>query len=180
MITSHTMTRDKAYGEYKSKLASGDYDIGRSRFFEGKNGMMLVHKGRKDDPDESAVAEAMAKDGLIVELTPEGGVKFSTGKNAKGNPVYADGLVNGYSYEQATKKPSKFDSESLSKSVDKALKHAYDKRAQIPLIYDKYGSYHRENIEDGLSRFEKMNQYRFKAILVVDKYGNIWVHQHNI
>lgn len=172
-------TRTQNYQVYKNEMAMSDVDASQSYFSKSKGGYVIGMQGRKFDASEFEAAKAMANDGHIVVLTPEGGVKFRNGKTKKGNYVYADGLVNGNTYEQQTKKPTQYDSKSLAKSIDGALKHAYDKRAQIPLIYDKYGSYHREHIEAGLLRFETMNKFRFKAILVVDKSGNVWEHQHN-
>ena len=125
------------------------------------------------------VAKAMANDGLSVKITPEGKVEFSTGEWG-GNPVYADGLVNGHTYEQATKTPTSRSDDALRNAADQAIKHAYDKRDSIPLIYDKFGKLHRSDIEAGIKRFEdKMESHRFKAILVVDRHGNIWEHRHN-
>lgn len=139
-----------------------------------------MYNERKHDPDEYAAALVMAKDGLIVKLTPEGKVEFANGIGRKGDPVYADGLVNGHTYEQQTKNPQSNSFENLKNAVDNALQHARDKNASLPLIYDKYGKFHREHIEAGLSQFEKYYpDYKFKAILVVDIHGNLWEHQHN-
>ena len=119
-------------------------------------------------------AKAMANDGLSVKITPEGKVEFSTGEWG-GNPVYADGLVNGHTYEQATKTPTSRSDDALRNAADQAIKHAYDKGAKVALMYDKAGSFHREHIEAGLRKFEMHNKsWRFKAILVVDQHGNLW------
>ena len=179
IVTPTLNTRAYNYSVYRRELHLSDVDPDQSYFSHKKGGYVIAMKGRKYDAAEAEAARAMADDGLIVTLTPEGGVKFRTGKTKKGDYVYADGLVNGFSYEQQTKKPTKTDSESLVKSVDQALKHAYRKQAQVPLIYDRFGSFHRNHIEEGLKRFEQMSRYRFKAILVVDKHGKVWEHQHN-
>ena len=179
VVRPTSKTRTQSYKDYIDGISSGLYDVELSKFYKTKGGFLLVSKERKYDDNEYKAAEAMAKDGLIVKLTPEGKIEFSTGRTNNGDPVYADGLVNGYSYEQQTKNPLNSDKESLEKSVDGAIKHAYDKRAEIPLIYDRYARFHRDDIEAGLKRFEERNQYRFKAILVVDKHGNVWEHRHN-
>lgn len=155
------------------------FDESLSYFNSESGGSVLIHQGRTPDADEYDVAKAMANDGHSIRITPEGKIEFSTGKTNKGDHVYADGVVSGYTYEQATKKPERQDPEALAKAVDRALKHAYDKRAQVPLIYDKFGMFHRHDIEAGLARFESRNSYRFKAILVADQHLKIWEHVHN-
>lgn len=179
MVRPTSNTRTQNYQVYRNDLKSPDVNAAESYFSKAKGGYVIAMNGSKHSSEEHDAARAMADDGLIVTLTPEGGVQFRTGKNKDGGYTYADGLVKGWTYEQATKHPKKLDAQSLAKSVDGALKHAYDKRAQIPLIYDKYGVFHRQNIEDGLKRFEERNKYRFKAILVVDQKGNVWEHRHN-
>lgn len=172
-------TRTENYKIFQNEMAMSDVNSNQSYFSKKSGGYVIGMQGRKSDEAEFEAAKAMADDGMLVVMTPEGGVKFRSGKTKKGDYVYADGLVNGYSYEQQTKNPTAFDSESLSKSVDGALKHARDKHAQIPLIYDRYGKFHRGDIENGLKRFEDRSSYRFKAIIVVDKKGNVWEHTHN-
>ncbi|MBD5289783.1 MAG: hypothetical protein HDS26_03765 [Bacteroides sp.] len=176
--SSNTKEANYANFEYDIKN-SPDIDPEKSYFSHASGGFLLTMTGCQHDAAEYEAAKAMADDGLLVVLTPEGGVKFRTGKRPQGGFTYADGLVNGLSYEQQTKKPAKTDNDSLIKAVDQALKHAKEKQAQVPLIYDRYGSFHREHIEDGLKRFEERSRYRFKAILVVDKHGNVWEHGHN-
>lgn len=172
-------TRTENYLVYKRELSLPDIDPSQSYFSKKKGGYVLAMKGRKYDPSEAEAAKAMADDGLLVVLTPEGGVKFRTGKSKKGGYTYADGLVNGYTYEQQTKQPEAMDYDSLVKSIDGALKHAYKKKAHIPLIYDRYGHFHREHVEAGLRRFETRSKYRFRAILVVNQKGELYEHQHN-
>ena len=76
-----------------------DFTIFVWLFTAESGGSVLVYKGRTPDADEMFTAKAMANDGLSVKITPEGKVEFSTGINPKGNPVYADGLVDGFTYE---------------------------------------------------------------------------------
>lgn len=179
VIRPSSETRSSNYKTFQREVFLAEVDASQSYFSKEKGGYVIGMKGRKHDDAEFEAAKAMADDGLLVVLTPEGGVKFRTGQSKKGGYTYADGLVNGHTYEQQTKMPSKSDYESLTKSIDSALKHAYEKRAQIPLIYDRYGSFNREHIEAGLKRFEERNRFRFKAILVVDKNGKLYEHQHN-
>lgn len=179
-ITSGVTSVAAAHSEYVKEMGSGRYDLSQSYFSEESGGSVLVYKGRTPDADEMFAAKAMANDGLTVKITPEGKIEFSSGLNPKDNPVYADGLVNGFTYEQSSKNPTPPDIETRTKAADRALKHAYDKRASIPLIYDKFGKFHRSDIEAGIKRFEdKMKSHRFKTILVVDRRGNVWEHRHN-
>lgn len=178
-ITSGVTSVAAAHSEYVKEMGSGRYDVSQSYFSEESGGSVLVYKGRTPDVDEMFAAKAMANDGLTVKITPEGKIEFSTGEWG-GNPVYADGLVNGHTYEQATKTPTSRSDDALRNAADQAIKHAYDKGAKVALIYDKAGSFHREHIEAGLRKFEMHNKsWRFKAILVVDQHGNLWEHQHN-
>lgn len=171
----------KSRSIYKYEISMPDIEGKRSYFSEKSGGYMLFMKGRKFDTFEDETARAMADAGFFVVLTPEGGVKFRTAKSKKkeGDYVYSDGLVQGFTYEQQTKKPINKNFQNLVNSVDNALQHAKNKGAQIPLIYDKYASYHREHIEAGIEQFENNCSYRFKAILVVDSKKNVWQHIHN-
>lgn len=175
-------TRTQNYQVYKNEIAMSDVDASQSYFSIKSGGYVIAMKEEKKkqrSAEEKEVAEAMADAGFIVVLTPEGGVKFRSGKTKKGDYVYADGLINGNSYEQKTPAPQSSEETNLINSVDNAIQHARDKNAQIPLIYDRYGRFHKEHIEAGLKQFEANSSYKFKAILVVDKYGNVWEHQHN-
>lgn len=175
-------TRTENYKVFQREMSLADVASSQSYFSHKKGGYVIAMKGRKYDAAESEAAKAMADDGLLVVLTPEGGVKFRTGKSKKkgGDYVYADGLVNGFTFEQQTKSPQKQTYENLVNSVDSALQHARDKNAQVPLIYDRNGSYHREHIEAGIAKFERFYpNTKFKAILVVNKHGRVYNHNHN-
>lgn len=171
--------RAQNYLTFKREINLPDVDASQSYFSKKKGGYVIGMAGRKQDDSEFEAAKAMADNGLLVVLTPEGGVKFRTGKSRKGGYTYADGLVNGYAYEQKTANPQGELHQRLVNSIDNALQHARDKSAKIPLIYDRFGKFHREHIEEGLKQFENNASYRFKAILVVDKNGKIYEHQHN-
>ena len=68
---------------------------------------------------------------------------------------------------------------SLRKAVNKALEHAKKKEADIAVIYDKHRTYNRSEIEAGIKRYEGLNKYRFKKIIVIGSSGNVHVHTHN-
>lgn len=172
-------SRTSAYKEFKEKLGSGNYDESCSYYSKKSGGYLLVIGQQKRDIAEIEAARAMANDGLLVIMTPEGGIEFRTGKSRKGGFTYADGIVNGFTYEQKTPNPGSNNDAKLANSVDNALQHAQDKSCQIPLIYDRYGKFHREHIEKGLAQYESCSNYRFKAILVIDRNGNVWEHRHN-
>ncbi len=82
-------------------------------------------------------------------------------------------------FELKSPSPKQSKSEALDNSIKKALNHARKKGADIAVVYDKNGLYHRDNIERGLLDYEGKDQYRFMAILVLDKNGNVWEHTHN-
>ena len=52
------------------------------------------------------------------------------------------------------------------------------KNADVALIYDKYGSFHRNNIAEGIKEYESKNKHRFVAIITVNskKEVNEWQH----
>ena len=53
------------------------------------------------------------------------------------------------------------------------------KGADVAVIYDKYKTYNRKTIEDGIHRYEQYNKYRFKKIIVIGSTGNVHVHVHD-
>lgn len=182
LIRPTSGTRTQNYQIFKNEMGMSDIDKSQSYFSKNKGGYVIGMKGRKFDKAEFEVAKAMADDGLVVVLTPEGGVKFRNGKSKRkeGDFVYADGLINGATYEQQTKNPQKNTYENLVNAIDGALQHARDKNAKIPVIYDRYGKFHREHIEAGLRKFEEyFPKHKFKAVLVVDKNQKVYEHHHN-
>jgi len=172
-------TRLQKYQTFLNEIGMEDVNKELSYFSKRSGGYVITMVGRRNNDEEMEVARAMADDGLLVVLTPEGGIRFRTNKTKKGGYHYADGLVNGLTYEQKTKRPQGTNTKNLVNAIDNALQHAKDKQVQVPLIYDRYGKFHREHIEAGLAQFEDNFGYRFKAILVVDKDGNVHEHQHN-
>lgn len=82
-------------------------------------------------------------------------------------------------FELKSPMPSETYQAALDNSIKKALNHAKAKGANVAVIYDRSGIYHRDNVERGLTNFESKSVYRFNAILVIDENGNVWEHQHN-
>lgn len=156
-----------------------DVDAKESYFSEKSGGYLIAMNGHKFKDEEREAMKAMADAGFIVVATPEKGDVWISTRTKDGNPKYSDGLLMGNVFEQKTPKPKGVTQDELNQSVKKALGHALEKKAKIAVIYDKYESYHRHNIEAGMNEFERHNDYRFKAILVVDSKGKIHEHIHN-
>ena len=158
-------------------MSTGFYDKSRSYFSEVGGGSVLFHKGHNVDTYEIEAANIMADNGYSVELTPESGVSYSRVVNGKLR--YVDGKISSIEYEQATPHPSNTSQDGLAKSVNKALEHAKSKNADIAVIYDRFNSYHRGDIDRGIKRFEELNPYyRFKAIVTVNTRREVheWLH----
>lgn len=136
-------------------------------------------KGHAFNGVEREAMMHLADAGFAIVATPEGGKSFITAVNNKGTPLYSDGLVMGNVFELKSPNPTETHQIALDNSVKKALNHAKNKGANVAVIYDRDGAYHKDNIERGLVDYESKSEYRFNAILVIDKNGNVWEHQHN-
>lgn len=150
-----------------------------SYFSEKSGGYLLAMDGHNFDAIEREAFRRLADNGFLVVATPEGGKTFISGINDKGKATYSDGLAMGNVFELKSPSPQSNASDHLDNSIKKALNHARSKNAQVPVIYDRNGIYHRDYIERGLADYESKFSYEFKAILVIDKNGRVWEHQHN-
>ena len=176
-VAPNTMSKDESRDAFSSALGSGNYDISRSYFSEEGNGSVLFHKGHNIVDSEIEAAKIMADNGYDVQLTPENDRRYV--KIVKGKDKYVEGTVSAIEFEQATPNPTNRTVEGRTRSVNKALEHAMGKEADIALIYDKYNSFHREDIDRGIKRFEKLNKHRFKAILTVNTRREVHEWWHN-
>lgn len=78
-------------------------------------------------------------------------------------------------YEQRTPKP---EGVNFVNNVKNAIEHAKTKGADIALIYDRYGSFHRNHIEDGIKEYVNKNA-RSKhqtviEVIVVNSKGEVY------
>lgn len=134
-------------------------------------GYVAIEKGTKHKAVEIEAAQRMADKGYKMILTDEGG------SGSKG-----DGKIFRYIYEQSTPDIAKGE-----KGVCKCLEHAKIKavksgtRVDIAFIYDKYRRFHRNDIADGMARYERYNpNYRFKEVIVLAHDGVVhrWKHDN--
>lgn len=143
-------------------------------FIEKNGGYLAFEKSnRLHKPEEIEAARYMANSGYKVIL-----------KSEDGSVTTPDGYVFSMTYEQKT--PKREANTPGDNSVRRAMMHARKKNAEVVVIYDKYESYHREDIENGIRLFEngdggklKASAYRFKIIIVVDNAGRVYEHNHN-
>lgn len=177
-VDSGTPEYSAREAEVAAMKASGKYTT--VEMSEKGGGYVAIEKGTKHKPEEIEAAHHMADAGYKVILTEEGGSGMSP-----------DGKVFNFVYEQATPNPNKpMTRKEAATSVKKALEHGVKKVRKVgrqggifPLdvavIYDKYHSYDRRNIEAGIMMFEKYGNFRYKKIIVISKSGNVYEHYHN-
>lgn len=170
----------EARTEFNAELASDGKILSERSYLSASGGQLYYYEGHNFHGEEMEAARMMADDGYVVRLLPENDIRYATAYGKDGQPKYSDGKVEVYTYEQATKKPKGSSREALAKAVKHALDHCRSKNAEIAVIFDKYASFHKENIKAGMDLFEKEHGYRFKAILTVNKmhkkHVNEWHH----
>ena len=130
---------------------------------ENGTGWVAIEKSSiRHKPEEIEAANHLANKGYKVTLADEAG-----------SEIVKDGKLFTASFEQKTP------TAQGEKGVNKALEHAKKKEADIAVIYDKHRTYNRSEIEAGIKRYEGLNKYRFKKIIVIGSSGNVHVHTHN-
>lgn len=164
--------------DFRAALATGKYDI-KSSYLSDTGAYVLFEKGHEYHTEEIEAAKAMADHGIIVRLEKEGDPSRATAIDPKGNFKFSEGTlsVEELSYEQSTRTSL---TTTAERSVKKALEHSRKKGSDVAVIYDKGGVFHRSDIQAGIKSYEnfKTNTHRFKAILVIDQYHNVyeWTH----
>lgn len=174
-VKPSTQNRSQSVSDFNNALSSGKYDTNLSYLPLTGSGSMLYQYGHNYHIEEIEVGKALADKGYKVILTPEGIEAYATAFTKDGKPKYPDGKISGILYDQKTVESNAI---NFKNNVNNAIQHAWDKNAEIALIYDKYGKMHRNDIEDGMKKyrhFDKTNA--IKAILVVDKNMNVYEHQ---
>lgn len=72
-------------------------------------------------------------------------------------------------------------SEYSSAYLFQSIHHANEKHAQIAVIYDKSGLFHRDDISKGMEFYQSKNpnwkEKGVKAVLVVNKRKEVYEHQ---
>ena len=164
----------KSRSEYSEEMKKGLYDETLSKFDIESGGYLFYYKGRKFDKDEYDAAMIATNGGYQMIVTPEGGAEFILSAY-KGKNKYGDGKVAMFSYEQSTPAPKGKSSEELDKAIDGAVNHAKVKGASVALIYDKNGTFHRENVKAGIERYMEFNKkskhQSVKWVLMIDGIG---------
>lgn len=128
------------------------------------------------------IARGFAQNGINIILTSEQNMMlarrwvYDKDKHTI-NPRFAEGTANGIVYEQKT---TNYDATNFVGNVIKAINHANDAKADIAVVYDRYGLLNRNNIEDGMNKFLKKNSHpKIKAVVVFDKDLNMYEHHWN-
>ncbi len=130
---------------------------------EGGGYVAIEKSSARHKPEELEAAKILARKGYKVIL-----------KNEGGEVKTPDGYLFSASFEQRTPQSGGV------KNFNKCLEHAKVKGADIAVVYDKNRVYNRKDVDDGISRYEKLNNYRFKEILVVSREGRVHRHKHNL
>lgn len=175
LVKPSTQSRVQSVSDFNNAMKSGDYDIDLSYLPPIGNGTMLYQRGHNFHIEEVEVGRALANKGYKIILTPEGIEAYATAFTKDGRPKYSEGKISGILYDQKTVESNVT---NFINNVDNAIKHAHDKGSEIALIYDRYGKMHRNDIENGMSKYKKYDKTnKIKAVLVVDKNGNLYEHQ---
>lgn len=118
----------------------------------------------KHKPEEIEAAMHLGNNGYKVILGNEAG----EGKCKEGKLFLS-------TFEQKTPDGKHND----AKNIKNALGHARDKKADIAVIYMKYGTHSRKTVEEGIKNFEKSSKYRFQKIIIITKDGRLHHHHHD-
>lgn len=159
--------------EYKKRLEdvanmrmSGKYSSVEMR----KNGgYVAIEKSEmKHKKEELELANFLGDKGYKVILKDEKIAMTKSGKTS-------DGYLYAATFEQKTP------TSKGAKGINKCLEHAKQKEAEIAVIFDKYNTYKRKEVEDGIKLYESFasNKHRFKEIIILSSKGNVHVHKHN-
>lgn len=152
--------------EYRGEMSSGNFSSG---YFSQKGGGYYVveNSKAKHKPEELEAARYMADKGYIVRMKDEG--------NQPHKIKTPDGMIFSASFEQRTPNGSK----NTSDNIKSCLYHGRDKKADVTVIYQKFGRHSRADVEKGIRLFEEKSKYRFQQIIMVTKDGRIHRHKHN-
>lgn len=150
--------------EVSAMLASGKYSS--VEFSRSGGGYVAIEKSAaKHKSEEIEAAKILANKGYKVILKDES------------KPLHKvktpDGYLFSASFEQRTP------TGSAASTVKNALLHARDKRADIAVIYTKNSTFTRQSIDEGITKYERVSNYRLKKIIVVSPSGRIHLHKHN-
>lgn len=174
-------SKDVTYSEYVTSLASGGYVEKHSYYSDKTGACVLFMRKHNYKIEEDEVARALADNGFMVVMTPEGVEMYATRKVTKDGKVklkYSEGTISKLTYEQSTITDVNVKRE---RTTAKAIEHAKEKGADISVIYDRKGLLHRKDIQNGIKEYEShvTNLYRAKVIIVVDKDKKLHFWKHD-
>lgn len=157
----------KAYknrlAEVSQMRASGNYSS--VTMAEKGTGYVAIEKSpAKHKPEELEAAMHLANHGYKVILG-----------NEAGNATVSEGRLFFSTYEQRTPDGTS----DKAKNITNALRHARDKKADIAVIYMKYGKHPRKAVEQGIREFEKTSKYRFREVIIITQDGRLHHHKHD-
>lgn len=163
---------------FARRMRMGVYDSDYSFVSDKSGAFVLFMKGHIYHEDEMECARHLADNGISVELRPEGIEVWSTARGANNEPKYAEGVLSSfYLFDQRTIGEN---TTNIVSNIKRGIEHAKEKNARIAVIYDKYGKAHRNDIEDGMKKFEQFssNVGKIDGVIVVDKNGNVYQHYY--
>lgn len=155
-------------------VSSGMYDAGESFTNEQSGAFYLQAKGREPDGNERLAALSLVRKGISVIITPEGDIRYATAFKPDGTPKFSDGIAAVYTYEQKTIEK---DATQITNNFIRGIQHAVDKKAEIALIFDRYGKAHRHQVEQAMKEFKLPSWGTMpKMVVVMDKNGDYYEH----
>lgn len=162
------------YDIFYTLLYSGNYDVAKSFVNEQSGAFYLQAKEREPDENEKIAAMYFVERGISITITPEGDMRYATALKPNGTPKFSDGLATIYTYEQKTIEKS---AEKIVNNYKKGIQHAVEKRAEIALIFDRYGKGHREQVEQAMQEYILPSWGKLpKRVIVMNKDGDFFEH----
>ena len=176
LVQPTTASKAANLADFNAKMATGKYEAGLSSISASTGAYVAYMKGHEYHIEEMEAAKHLADNGFNVVLTPEGpGYEIYATNIQKGK--FSEGTISQITYEQTT--PKSID-KAAKITVKNAIVHANKKRSDIALIYDRHSLFHRNNIEDGMRKYQQDNpgwRHKAKVVLVVNSKGEVWEHQ---
>lgn len=163
-LTGGSREYSRREAEYNQLMNSGQYSSG---YFSQKGGgyFVIENSSAVHKQEEIEAARYMADRGYCLTLTDEAG---------HGDKVKSpDGKIFTASFEQRTP------TGDSAQNFNKCLEHAKSKRADVAIVFMKNSGHTKASVEVGIKKYEALNSYRFKQIIVITKDGRIHKHRHN-
>lgn len=167
---------------FNTAIGLSQFDRQLSFIVPETGAFVLYGAGHNYHAEEIEIARGFAQNGINVILTSEQNMMLArqwvyNQKQKTLTPRFAEGTANGIIYEQKT---TNFNTTNFIGNVINAINHANAAKADIAVIYDRYGVLHSHQIEAGMDKFQETHSHpKIKAVVVFDKNLNMYEHHWN-